>query len=333
MLYLGIETSCDDTAVSLMLNEECLANEIVTQDSSEFGGVVPEYASREHMDVLPNLISKVLKNNGYKLTDLNFIAATQGPGLHGSLMVGVTYAKTLAWSLKIPWIGVHHLEGHLIVAKWKSELKFPFGVLLVSGGHTSIIAAHDLAKYETLGSTMDDAVGEMFDKIGRCLGFPNPAGPYMEKCAQNAQNTVKLPIPLYKDTSIDFSFSGLKSAAMRFWEKSDKSEQTKSDLCMSLQNIVYESLKSRLENAWEKSDITSWAFVGGVASNLFIRERIQKLCIENGKTLFMPDPKLCRDNGLMIAYTGYLYAKKGWYSSYEEGTLAAYKIDSLKMQT
>ncbi len=330
MLYLGVETSCDDTTVSLMKNEECLFNEIITHDSTLFGGVVPEYASREHMSILPSLIDSALKSNNFSLKDLCFISVTKGPGLLGSLMVGVTYVKTLAWSLKIPWISINHLEGHIVVAKWKNELQFPYGALLVSGGHTCIIAAKTLGNYETLGSSMDDAVGEMFDKVGRCLGLPNPAGPYMEKLALNWKNNVKLPIPLYKDKSMSFSFSGLKTAAIRFWEQSDKSNQTKSDLCMSLQNVVYQALKSRLENAWKDCDIKSWVFAGGVASNIFIREKMKLLFEENDKKLFMPSPKLCRDNGLMIAYTGYLYYKKGLFSDFLDSASAVFKIDEVK---
>ncbi|QEK38628.1 tRNA (adenosine(37)-N6)-threonylcarbamoyltransferase complex transferase subunit TsaD [Candidatus Cytomitobacter primus] len=332
VLYLGIETSCDDTAVALMENEKCLANEIITQDSSMFGGVVPEYASREHMDVLPKLIDSILIRNNVTLHDLSFIAATQGPGLLGSVMVGVQYAKSLAWSLNIPWIGIHHLEGHAIIAKWNSSLEFPFGILLVSGGHTCIILANELSKYEILGSSMDDAVGEMFDKVGRCMGFPNPAGPYMEEYAKKSKSAIEFTIPLKNDDSMNFSFSGLKTAAIRFWDQSDKSEQTKSDICMGLQKTVAKSLESRLENVWKSYNIKSWVFAGGVASNLYIREKITNLCEQNGKNIFIPEPKLCRDNGLMIAYTGYLYYKKGIVSQYNESAIANYKIDHIKFK-
>ncbi|QEK38127.1 tRNA (adenosine(37)-N6)-threonylcarbamoyltransferase complex transferase subunit TsaD [Candidatus Cytomitobacter indipagum] len=327
--YVGIETSCDDTAVALMKNEKCLANEIVTHNFSDFGGVVPEYASREHMSILPNLLDNILNKHNLSLTDLSFISATKGPGLLGSLMVGVQYSKSLAWGLSIPFIGVHHLEAHALIAKWNSNLEFPFGILLVSGGHTCIVLAREFGKYEILGHSIDDAVGEMLDKVGRCLGFENPAGPHMEQCAKNSNNPVKFTEPLRNDGSMNFSFSGLKTAAMRFWESSDKSEQVKSDLCLGLQQVIVKSIASRLKNTWDKYEVKSWVFAGGVASNLYIRSHLTDLCDEYGKDIFIPDPKLCRDNGMMIGYTGYLYYQKGMFSSYNMRPVPDYKIDQI----
>ncbi|USO00541.1 MAG: tRNA (adenosine(37)-N6)-threonylcarbamoyltransferase complex transferase subunit TsaD [Alphaproteobacteria bacterium] len=326
VLYLGIETSCDDTSVALMDDEVCLGYVTDTQDSSTFGGVVPEYASREHMNVLPDLIDSLLLKHNKTLFELGFIAATIGPGLLGSLMVGVTYAKSLAWSLNIPWIGVHHLEAHAMVSMWQNNFSFPFGILLVSGGHTCIIIAKELGKYEIIGSSLDDAVGEMFDKVGRKLGFDNPSGPFIEECAKNGNKVVKLPTPLYLDKSTNFSFSGLKTAAIRYWEQSDKTQQDKANLCASLQDVVTLSLCDRLQNAFGVSDLDNWCFVGGVASNLYIRNRISALCKSNGKSLFIPDPHLCRDNGVMIAYTGYKYYLLGQFSSYSDSANSALKF-------
>lgn len=336
--YLGIETSCDDTAVALMHNEECLFNEVITHNFSDFGGVVPEYASREHMSVLPSLIDSILHDAHLSIYDLGFISVTRGPGLLGSLMVGMQYAKTLAWGLNIPLIPVHHLEAHALIAKWNSDLQFPFGILLVSGGHTCIILAREFGKYEVLGMSMDDAVGEMFDKVGRSLGFANPAGICIEKCAQHALDPIKFTEPLLNDNSMQFSFSGLKTAAMRFWDNSDKSEQTKNNLCMGLQQVVAKSLSSRLRNAWKEYAIDSWVFAGGVASNSYIRKIVSDLCHDYGKKIFIPDPKLCRDNGMMVAYTGYLYYEM-YYSgrsnqkeqfNYNIEPIPDYRIDNIK---
>ena len=307
MDVLGIETSCDDTCVALISDGKLVHNFCKTQDHNKFGGVFPEYASRNHISFLATLVEKAM--SGRKTIDL--IAVTNSPGLLGSLIVGVNFAKALALSTDVKLSGINHIEGHILSAHYDCPIDFPYGVLLVSGGHTILAVAEKLGKYQILGTSLDDAAGECFDKIARELGLPQPGGPSIEILAKKGQISVDLPIPLHKDNSCNFSFSGLKTAAIRAYKMGHSPENVAS----SLQEAIASTLSERLMNAFaRRPGIKVWALVGGVAANRHIYQKLSIVANKFDAQLVSPALPFCTDNGVMIAYTGLLYAQKDKYS-------------------
>ena len=303
MKILGIETSCDDTCVAFLDDQTNQhSNLIYSQDHNKFGGILPEYAARNHLEALPNLTKLAC------IADPDVIAVTYAPGLIGSLMVGTSYAKALAYNLNKPLVQVHHLEGHILSAQYEYAIPFPYGALVVSGGHTLICIAYHLGHYELLGTSLDDSAGECFDKVARELGLPQPGGPAIEKLAQEGTNCIKLPITLHLDKSCNFSFSGLKTATIR-------AKGTAPDISASLQHTIALILAERMRNAIQiKPEIKNWALVGGVASNRYIFHYLNQVLNSLGCIIYCPSPRLCTDNGLMISYAGKLYAEYGIYS-------------------
>ncbi len=313
MIVLGIESSCDDTSIAILNNNTLLSHICSSQNNNSFGGVFPEYAAREHLSSIDPTMRMSLQQAKCKLSDIECIGVTNRPGLLGSLVVGVSYAKALSLAHNIPIIGIHHLEAHLVVPQYTHNIQFPYGVILLSGGHSMIILAHSLGQYEILGTTKDDAVGELFDKVARCIGLKQPGGPEIEKCALQGNTTIDLPVPLRGDMSYDLSFSGLKTAAQRKWNDGDKSDIYRSNLCFSLQNTIYETLKERMMNVWMKYCTENWVLVGGVAANKYLRNRLRELCDENKRKLIVPPANLCTDNGVMVAYAALLRAEDKLY--------------------
>lgn len=303
---IAFETSCDDTCVAIYdyRQNKALCNLLYTQDHNRFGGIFPENASRDHMVNLPKLTQCALTDTHLTIDNIEAIAVTYAPGLLGSLIVGVQYAKSIAWSSKKYLIPVHHIEGHVLSAKYDCNLEFPYGCLVVSGGHTLLCIAHDLGKYEILGRSLDDAVGECFDKVARCIGLQQPGGPAIENLAQNIEPNIKLPIPLLHDNSLNFSLSGLKTAAIREFNGSNAAV-----VASSLQHTIALMLANKLSRAIDKfPDIKYWAIVGGVAANRYIFNHIKEYC--KGVIFCSPSKKLCTDNALMIAYTAGQYVMK-----------------------
>jgi N6-L-threonylcarbamoyladenine synthase len=316
MLILGIESSCDDLSMALVRDGKVLANATASQtlDHAPFGGVVPEIASRRHLESLEATLDLVLERAGLRLGEIEGIAATFAPGLVGSLLVGLNFAKSLAFGLKLPFRGVHHIEGHLWSAFIENEVRFPFLGLAVSGGHTHLYLVEDFGTYQLLGHTVDDAAGEAFDKVAKRMGLPFPGGPAIERLAQRGDpRAFEFAVPQVKGRPLHTSFSGMKTAAMEYLEEIETAaselESAKANLAASFQRGIVRALGAMLRRAHEQYPVTQAALAGGVACNLALRSALQALAAERGFTLVTPAPKYCTDNGAMIAFTGERYLR------------------------
>ena len=322
---LGIESSCDETSCSIVKNGR---EEIATSTSSQidihenFGGVVPEIASREHVKNITLVIEDCLKKANMKIEDVTAIAITYGPGLIGSLLVGMQAAKTLSYIYNKPLVPVHHIAGHIYANSLVEDLKFPLIALVVSGGHTELIKMKDHFSFEKLGGTLDDAIGECYDKVARVMGLPYPGGPKLDKLSKEGKPTYKLPIPL-NDDSYNFSFSGLKSAVINLNHNEEQKgkEINKADLAASFQKVAVTSIVSKTKKALKDYNINNLIVAGGVAANSILREALSDMCKENNIHLSIPPLKYCTDNATMIAAAGY-YA-------YKLGRRAAFNLNSL----
>lgn len=317
---LGIESSCDETSCAIVKNgKEEIATIISSQIDihEEFGGVVPEIASREHVKNITIVIEKCLKEANMTMEEMDAIAITYGPGLIGSLLVGLEAAKTLAYIYQKLLIPIHHIAGHIYANSLVHELKFPLLALVVSGGHTELVKMKDHFQFEKLGGTLDDAIGECYDKVARVLDLPYPGGPKLDQLAKEGNPTYPLPIPLHDD-SYNFSFSGLKSAVINLVHKEKQAgrEIRKADLAASFQQVAVESLVSKTKKALENENIKYLIVAGGVAANQKLRTEITNMCQELGVTLSIPPLKFCTDNAAMIASAGYYAYKLGRRADY-----------------
>ncbi|WEX09965.1 tRNA (adenosine(37)-N6)-threonylcarbamoyltransferase complex transferase subunit TsaD [Chelativorans sp. AA-79] len=317
---LGIETSCDETAAAVVARGRdgvpaILSNVVLSQieEHAAFGGVVPEIAARAHVEALDGVIEAALGEAGLTFDDIDGIAATAGPGLIGGLIVGLTTGKALAAALDKPLLPINHLEGHALTARLTDQLEFPYLLLLVSGGHTQIVHVAGVGRYERWASTIDDALGEAFDKTAKLLGLPYPGGPSVEKAAEKGNPTrFAFPRPLKGERRPDFSFSGLKTAVRRAaGELAPLSGEDVADICASFQKAVTETLADRIARSLERfrrtcPDLAQPALVvaGGVAANAAIRDTLEDLCRDEGFRLVAPPLKLCGDNAAMIAWAG-----------------------------
>ena len=311
-MVLGIETSCDDTGVGVVADGRILANEVASQTllHARYGGVVPELASREHVAILNQMVKRALQTASIEAADIDLIAATKGPGLIGPLLVGLTYAKGLAWGLNKPFLGVHHLEGHIHGALAGAEVEPPFLVLIASGGHTHLYDLPRWGEYRLLGATRDDAAGEAFDKVARTLGLGYPGGPEIERlAAKGSEVAVPFTIPMKNKKSYDFSFSGLKTAAVRFVERGYQPE----DIAASFQRVAIESLVGTLKRAARDLDRNKVVVAGGVAANKLLRAALKR----SGLQAYLPPMDLTSDNGAMIA----LAAWHRWQQQAESSSL------------
>ena len=311
IITLSIESSCDETAVAVLKNgREVLANIVSTQIElhKKFGGVVPEVASRKHIENIDAVYQEALDTAGIKAEDIDHIAVTYGPGLVGALLVGLSYAKALAFTLGIPLVGVNHMQGHINANYIQhKDLKPPFITLVVSGGHTHLVEVKDYQNYEILGRTRDDASGEAFDKISRAMGLGYPGGPIIDKLAkQGNKHAIEFP-RAYLDDSYDFSFSGLKSAVLNYLnaQKMKKQEIVVEDVAASFQEAVVEVLSTKDVNAAEEKGYKTIALSGGVAANSALREKITQMANEKGIEIKFPGLDLCTDNAAMIGCAGY----------------------------
>jgi len=311
IITLSIESSCDETAVAVLKNgREVLANIVSTQIElhKKFGGVVPEVASRKHIENIDAVYQEALDTAEIKAEDIDHIAVTYGPGLVGALLVGLSYAKALAFTLGIPLVGVNHMQGHINANYIQhKDLKPPFITLVVSGGHTHLVEVKDYQNYEILGRTRDDASGEAFDKISRAMGLGYPGGPIIDKLAkQGNKHAIEFP-RAYLDDSYDFSFSGLKSAVLNYLnaQKMKKQEIVVEDVAASFQEAVVEVLSTKAVNAAEEKGYKTIALSGGVAANSALREKITQMANEKGIEIKFPGLDLCTDNAAMIGCAGY----------------------------
>lgn len=315
---LAIESSCDETAASVIKNgREVLSNIISSQIDTHkaFGGVVPEIASRKHIEIIDFVIDEALNVAKKTFKEIDAIAVTYAPGLVGALLVGISHAKALAYALKKPLIPVHHIEGHICAnyIEYK-ELEPPFICLVISGGHTHIIEVKDYNKFEILGKTRDDACGEAFDKIARTMGLSYPGGPEIDKLAKMGDKyAIELPRVMIDSNNYDFSFSGLKSAVLNFVNKSkmNKTPFKNEDLASSFQQAISDVLVHKSIKACNEKNIKKLALAGGVSANSFLRETMEQACQKNNIKLFIPNIKLCTDNAAMIGCAAYFEYIKG----------------------
>ena len=305
IIIMGIESSCDETSVAIVKNgREVLSNVINSQIKihEEYGGVVPEIASRCHTEVINQIMKESLKEANISLDDVDAIAVTQGPGLVGALLVGVSYAKGLSFVTGKPLVPVNHIEGHIAGNYLShSELKPPFLCLIVSGGHTHLVKVDDYNKFEILGKTRDDAIGEAFDKVARVVGLGYPGGPKVDNLAKEGSPTINLPVTHFDN--LDFSFSGIKTAVINLNHKDPNINKV--DLCASFEKAVTEMLLSNVKKAIKQYGENKIVIAGGVSRNTYIRKEFDKLEDELGIKVYYPEPILCTDNAAMIAAAGY----------------------------
>ena len=335
LYILGIESSCDDTGAAILKNSSILSNVIAGQKvHEEYGGVVPELASRAHQKNIVPVVDLALKRAGIEAKDLHAVAYTRGPGLLGSLIVGTNFAKGLASALNIPLIEVNHMHAHIMAhfidEPNQQKPEFPFLCLTVSGGHTQIVNVEGPLKLEVLGSTIDDAAGEAFDKSAKLLGFPYPGGPLIDKNAKEG-NPHAFSFASPKVDGLDFSFSGLKTSILYFLQKNTANnpnfiEENKADLCASIQHTIVQILLQKLEKAALETNINQIAIAGGVSANSGLRETFQLRAKELNWQLFIPPFAYCTDNAAMIAITGKMLLEAGEIGNLNSTNLPRWKI-------
>jgi len=337
VIVLGIESSCDDTAAAVVQDGVLLSNIVANQEvHREYGGVVPELASRAHQQNIVPVVDQALKMAGVNSEDLSAVAFTRGPGLLGSLLVGSSFAKGFALAGDIPLVEVNHLQAHILVHFLKqpgrdvSMPPFPFLCLLVSGGHSQLIVVKDYLDMEIIGKTIDDAAGEAFDKCAKIMGLPYPGGPLVDHYAREGNaDAFTFTKPVIKE--LDYSFSGLKTAFLyfirdRFKENKDFIKQNRNDLCASIQRTIVEILTDKLEKAFLQTGISEIALAGGVSANSGLRERIKWLAKKHGWKVFIPEISMSTDNAAMIAMTGYLKFLAGEFAGLDSSPLARLPI-------
>lgn len=311
---LAIETSCDETAASVVENGRIIKSNVIASSAdlqAQFGGVVPEVAARKHIEVISQVIDKSLDQAGETLQTVDAIAATYAPGLIGAVLVGLNYGKSLAYATKKPFIPVHHIHGHIASNFLESDVKPPFLCLVVSGGHTQLVNVTEYNKYEILGQTSDDAVGEAYDKVARLLDLPYPGGPHLDKLANTGTPSIDFPRAMLGN-NLDFSYSGLKSSVINYLNTANMRGENivKEDVAASFQKAAIGVIIDKTKLAIEQTGATTFACCGGVACNSYLRQEIQNLTNRLGIKLHIPTPILCTDNGAMIgaaAYYQYLY--------------------------
>jgi N6-L-threonylcarbamoyladenine synthase len=331
---LGIETSCDETGIALYSAEKgLLAHTLYSQIAlhNQYGGVVPELASRDHILKITPLLKKTLSAAKRTLSDIEGIAYCAGPGLAGALLVGAAFGRSLGWALGIPTLGVHHMEAHLLAPMLEENRpEFPFIALLVSGGHTLLAQVASIGDYKILGNSLDDAAGEAFDKTAKLLGLNYPGGPAIEKLAEKGRaKQYCFPRPMLNRPNCDFSFSGLKTFVNNTLKSSDKSEQSKADIAYEFQAAVVDTLVSKTQRALKQTDLKRLVIAGGVASNTWLRKELAIMAHKQDISLYYPRPSFCTDNGAMIAYLGYRRLNLGQSDALGIKTVARYPLDKL----
>jgi len=320
MRVLGIETSCDETGVAVYdtglpgaagLRAHALYSQVALH--AEYGGVVPELASRDHVRKLLPLVRQTVADSGLSLDEIDGVAYTAGPGLAGALLVGAGVARSLAWALEVPAIGVHHMEGHLLAPLMEDDPpQAPFVALLVSGGHTQLVAVEAVGSYRLLGETLDDAAGEAFDKTAKMMGLPYPGGPQLAALAQTGRaGAYRFSRPMTDRPGLDFSFSGLKTQVLLAWRRSDQSDATRADIARGFEDAVVDTLAIKCERALDAAGSDVLVVAGGVGANRQLRVRLQAMAAARGGRACFPRPELCTDNGAMIAFAGALRLQAG----------------------
>ena len=330
---LAIESSCDETAAAVVVNGRDVRSNVISSQidiHTLYGGVVPEIASRKHIERINQVVQQALDDAKMTLDEIDAVAVTYGPGLVGALLVGVAEAKAIAWARNLPFIGVHHIEGHISANYIEHpDLKPPFGCLVVSGGHTHLVRVKDYGEYEILGKTADDAAGEAFDKVARAIGLGYPGGPKIDRAAgEGDPEAIVFPHGKVRGSEYDFSFSGLKSAVLNYLnEKKMKGEEIRiADVAASFQKSVVDVLVEHSAAAIEEFGFQQFAIAGGVASNSSLREAMEKMCLSRGVHFYRPSPVLCTDNAAMIGAAAYYEFRKGVRSGWSLNAVPNLKL-------
>lgn len=335
MRILGIESSCDETGIAIYDDEQgLLAHQLYSQVKvhADYGGVVPELASRDHVRKTLPLIDAAFAQAGCSPEDLDGIAYTAGPGLVGALLVGTSIGRSLAYGWNIPAVAVHHMEGHLLAPMLEENVpEFPFIALLVSGGHTMMVKVEGIGQYEVLGESVDDAAGEAFDKTAKLLGLDYPGGPRLAKLAEQGEpKRFIFPRPMTDKPGLDFSFSGLKTAAAITIRENSDDEQTKADIAHAFQTAVIDTLVIKCKRALKQTGIKRLVIAGGVSANVQLREQLERVMQGMKGQVYYPRTEFCTDNGAMIAYAGMQRLKAGQFASLDMKTKPRWPIDSLE---
>jgi N6-L-threonylcarbamoyladenine synthase len=336
MRVLGIETSCDETGVALYDTEQGLLGHALYSQielHAQYGGVVPELASRDHVRKLIPLIKTLLNESATRPDEIDGVAYTAGPGLIGALLVGAAVGSSLAWAWQVPAIGVHHMEGHLLAAMLEQPVPtFPFLALLVSGGHTQLVQVAAVGQYTVLGESVDDAAGEAFDKTAKLLGLGYPGGPALAHLAEQGNpDAFHFPRPMTQRPGLDFSFSGLKTHVLTTWRAQDQNEETRANIARAFEEAVIDTLAIKCRRALSQTGLTRLVIAGGVGANHRLRTRLVQLADELGIVVYYPRPIFCTDNGAMIAYTGALRLAAGQSQSLEFSARPRWPMNELSI--
>jgi N6-L-threonylcarbamoyladenine synthase len=335
MIVLGIETSCDETGVALYdASRGLLGHALYSQVElhARYGGVVPELASRDHVRKLLPLVRQVFDETGISSKDTDGVAYTAGPGLVGALLVGATVGRSLAWTWGVPAIAIHHMEGHLLAPMLEPEPpEFPFLALLVSGGHSMLVEVRGLGRYRVLGDSIDDAVGEAFDKTATLLGLSYPGGPALAALALKGDpGRFRFPRPMTDRPGLDFSFSGLKTFALNTWRDSDQTDQDRADIARAFEEAVVDTMVIKCRRAVAQSGLQTLVIAGGVGANMRLRARLAELMAQEGGRICYPRPEFCTDNGAMIAYAGCCRLQAGQAESLSIRALPRWSLEELE---
>jgi N6-L-threonylcarbamoyladenine synthase len=335
MIVLGIETSCDETGVALYAADRGLLGHALYSQidlHARYGGVVPELASRDHVRKLLPLVRQVIDKSGIKKEDISGVAYTAGPGLVGALLVGATTGRSLAWTWGVPAIGIHHMEGHLLAPMLEPEPpEFPFLALLVSGGHTLLVEVEGIGDYRVLGDSVDDAVGEAFDKTATLLGLSYPGGPALAALALQGDATrLRFPRPMTDRPGLDFSFSGLKTFALNTWRNSGQSQQDRADIARAFEEAVVDTMVIKCRRAVAQTGLKTLVIAGGVGANRRLRERLGELMTAEGGRVCYPRLEFCTDNGAMIAYAGYRRLQAGQHEGLSIKAMPRWSLEDLQ---
>lgn len=335
MIVLGIETSCDETGVAVYAGDRGLLGDALYSQiglHAKYGGVVPELASRDHVRKLLPMIQQAIDKSGVSLRDINGVAYTAGPGLVGALLVGATAGRSLAWTLGVPAIGVHHMEGHLLAPMLEPDPpEFPFLALLVSGGHTLLVEVDGIGSYRVLGDSVDDAVGEAFDKTATLLGMSYPGGPALAALALKGNpQRYRFPRPMTDRPGLDFSFSGLKTFALNTWRESAQTDEDRADIARAFEDAVVDTMVIKCRRAVAQTGLQTLVIAGGVGANVRLRERLGDLMKNEGGRACYPRPEFCTDNGAMIAYAGYRRLQAGQHESLSIKAMPRWSLEELQ---
>jgi N6-L-threonylcarbamoyladenine synthase len=334
MIVLGIETSCDETGVAVYAGDRGLLGDALYSQiglHAQYGGVVPELASRDHVRKLLPMIQQAIDKSGISISELNGVAYTAGPGLVGALLVGATAGRSLAWTLGVPAIGVHHMEGHLLAPMLEPDPPdFPFLALLVSGGHTLLVEVDGIGRYRVLGDSVDDAVGEAFDKTATLLGLSYPGGPALAALAlEGNPQRFKFPRPMTDRPGLDFSFSGLKTFALNTWRESAQTDGDRADIARAFEEAVVDTMVIKCRRAVAQTGLQTLVIAGGVGANVRLRERLGELMSKEGGRVCYPRPEFCTDNGAMIAYAGYRRLQAGQHEGLSIKAMPRWSLEEL----